>query len=684
MASWQDIPLFYGSSDAKNAVKAMLTNAADSTQRIAMFSDSRGRVPRGQGLDFVPLLNYKLTSQLAGGTVGETPITFVANYLDPAMWLVGCSLSGDLPTSNDTPVNRSFILPGMGRGESKTGVLTQITSNNGILNALLHDAININDAAGVPTNRDYIGADQGLIFDFFGYQQSGAPDIVATYLRQATPGSFTVTEQSSESLSGLDGTGGFVKISTSTLTNADFENSPYSAIAINIAGSETNAIMLGGRWRRASDPGGICVTSFSLGGLAAADWTDDHADAGQMMSTLGPWAATLIHVGANDIFFSGKTAAQWRADVEDHIAQVRSASWLNDPTHLVLVSTDSPSESGTTSQDTQHDLFGSEAKAIADADEYVGVINTRLGCENLGFTRATSATYLSDGVHPNADGADIVAQAMVASLETQMSSASGGGGGFGSILGNALISPTTLAGFDGAVKSIEGGSLLGYYNMAEDAATAKNNPGLQDTSGGNNTATDDNVTNPSWDLWFTFQVEGPGEIDNVIDVIASGRPGWANKTAIAALPAQWTMMAIFKQDGNGGPCAFTDASAGSFRGVFPWVRTNGVQLYSTNDAGSTSIIADSANIYTDSEWHMIVCTYDGTNPKIYVDNVDITANPTSLSGTFSTDRLCIGNAGRDAAPSTLSEIESLGPVAFWSTAIIAAQVEALWDASGLG
>ena len=81
---------------------------------------------------------------------------------------------------------------------------------------------------------------------------------------------------------------------------------------------------------------------------------------------------------------------------------------------------------------------------------------------------------------------------------------------------------------------------------------------------------------------------------------------------------------------------------------------------------------------------MIVCTYDGTNPKIYVDNVDITANPTSLSGTFSTDRLCIGNAGRDAAPSTLSEIESLGPVAFWSTAIIAAQVEALWDASGLG
>lgn len=435
MASWQDIPIFYGQSAAEEAFQNIVSAAESSTQRIAFFSDSRGRSPNGQGRDFMPLFNWRLNDTLGNGKTGEAPVCHVANYTSPTKWLTRSAISGPGASLADTPLNRNAVLPHMGFGESNQGKLG-ILNGQGVLHVLTHDALDVSPTR-IPHNRSYIDADEPLVYDIFAVQQSGAPNLDVQYLRQSTPGSFTTTLQQTFDLSGLDGTGGVVKITTPAVTNADYASTPYSAMKTTILTEDTNAYMIAGRWRRSVDPGGFAVSTFSRGSAIADTIPTSHANAGAMLSVMGPWAASIIHFGVNDIYGQGLTAAQWASDVQGLITLIRGASWLNDSQHLILLSTDAPRINGSAGDDTQHDLLGSEAEAIADADEYVGIINTRLGCEDLGFTRATGATYLTDNVHPNEDGADIVARSMVAALSSAANQ--GSGTPFGPLVGSKVI-----------------------------------------------------------------------------------------------------------------------------------------------------------------------------------------------------------------------------------------------------
>lgn len=117
-------------------------------------------------------------------------------------------------------------------------------------------------------------------------------------------------------------------------------------------------------------------------------------------------------------------------------------------------------------------------------------------------------------------------------------------------------------------------------------------------------------------------------------------------------------------------------NGGSSNGCYLYVSTNDILVMEV--PGSTSLIA-TANPAFNTGPHMVACTYDGTDGRLYMDGVLI-AGPTATTVTASSTDFVIGNYG---FPSGSFNSNKIGEVAICDTALTAGQLLNLADI-GLG
>jgi len=98
---------------------------------------------------------------------------------------------------------------------------------------------------------------------------------------------------------------------------------------------------------------------------------------------------------------------------------------------------------------------------------------------------------------------------------------------------------------------------------------------------------------------------------------------------------------------------------------------------STAYAGTPATLTGSA--ISTNHWHMIACTYDGTNGRIYIDG-SLDTGPTALAaGVASTNSPSIG-LGQDSTATGQWFYGAIGEVSLWRATLSAANISALWTA----
>jgi hypothetical protein len=98
---------------------------------------------------------------------------------------------------------------------------------------------------------------------------------------------------------------------------------------------------------------------------------------------------------------------------------------------------------------------------------------------------------------------------------------------------------------------------------------------------------------------------------------------------------------------------------------------------STTYGGTPATLSGSA--ISTGTWHMIACTYDGTNGRLYIDG-SLNAGPTALAaGVASGNSPSIG-LGQDSTATPEWFYGAIGEVSLWRAALTAGQISSLWTA----
>jgi lysophospholipase L1-like esterase len=408
LATWSfadSFPTFdevdYVTAQDPSVFQAMWSKASSENVRIALFGDSQETSPGGAGNRYIPLLNHELFKHF--GKVGESFVAPSFNSfgggLPPAEWL----LQGSPGSSNGT-------LPGtLTASQRLPGLSSRIYTNSAFGQNTLLDTTNANLAndTEIPTSPLWDSGDD-IYATIFGVTSPGSEEFA--WRASPTDGNlnfFLPNSQAGVTAMGLDAPAGqIVSQAIGPLPQNDLLKQQ-----LIVAGSGSNGSELAGvRFTNASTPGGVSIQDFAAGGYTTTSFLNNHSDAGPMLKAIGSWDAILIHTGANDAYSGlGRTAQQHQDDVSTIIATIRGPDWLNDPNQKFIVVTDPYRVSGNPLQDLQFDQYAGAIAELAENDEYLMAVNSRRLTEELGWNASNPTQFLSDGVHYNAVGAQMMA-----------------------------------------------------------------------------------------------------------------------------------------------------------------------------------------------------------------------------------------------------------------------------------
>lgn len=411
LPSFRDVDFFY--SQQPQRFQDLWRTAQSQTIRIAVLGDSQETSPNSRGFQYLPLLNFEMWQRF--GNVPETPVAgcFFYGTTPPANWLLAGACSTPGPAA--TRLAATQILPNARpRAFSTLNSSTNITGGSrGQLTMLQHDAIDVDPSTDIPSNVSYFNTSGTVVARIFAATHASSGEIAY----QARPNdlhspsySAAVTTTGTLALGLQSPSFAIVSAETGPL---DFNGRRYMALEVFGTSDTQLTDVVGLRFVNESNPAGVVIDSFSLGGYTASTFLSAHADAGAMFAAFG-FHAAVIHYGANE--GDSVTAAQFRSNITSVISRVRG--WVGDASFPIILIADVYQDRLTTGQMTEYDRYVGAQLAIAQADPNVMVINARRLTENIGWnaTSGRSSEYLEDGIHYTGLGAKALSSAAVAAM----------------------------------------------------------------------------------------------------------------------------------------------------------------------------------------------------------------------------------------------------------------------------
>lgn len=384
------------------------------TVRIAMFGDSQETNPGGYGYVYAPRLNYEFFQHY--GNSPETPIAPGRSFGEthPAMYLMLGRGFG-----SDSRLTRNQMLPNVtGRAHSTRNADDNINGQvHGQLTMLQHDAFNVVSSAGLD-GAPYFKTSGSVRAEIFAATHAGSGEVTCYARPKDGPESshFVPMTTRTRSALGLDSDQHAIR----SFVTPPLAYNGREYMQVEIFGTDDDRLtdVVGVRFRNETDPHGVIVNSFSVGGYSTADVLEKHGDAGPMLKAFGPWDAIWLHTGANDAYGKPSTsAADYRENVEVLMRTIRGSAWLDDSTMPFILSTEPYVRGGSYSNNMSFDRYAGALKAIADSDPNTLVLNGRRLTEDLGWNVSGAYPFLApDGVHHSAEGARLLAAVEVQAL----------------------------------------------------------------------------------------------------------------------------------------------------------------------------------------------------------------------------------------------------------------------------
>jgi hypothetical protein len=410
---FSEVDFFY--SQDPQRFRNLWSAAQSQTVRLAVLGDSQEASPISHGFQYIPLLNYQMWKRF--GNSPETPVEGCFFYggggAPPGNWLVSgrCATPGPVE-SRLAPAQ--ILLSVRARAFSTLNSATNITGGNrGQLTMLQQDAIDVDQSAGIPTDRSYFNTSGVVKARIFAATNPSSGEIAYQARPNAThTPSYSVPVTTSGTLNlGLESPTFAIK--SGETAALDFGGKRYLALELFGASDSKLTDIVGLRFFNETHPQGVVIDTFSLGGYSASWFLRDQTDAGAMFRAFG-FHAAVIHYGANT---NGRsTPEQFKADISQVISRVRT--WAGDSEFPVILIADVYQSRLTSQQLVDNDQYVGAQISIAQFDSNVLVINARRLTENLGWnpTSGQADQFLEDGVHYTPLGAKVLATAVVAAM----------------------------------------------------------------------------------------------------------------------------------------------------------------------------------------------------------------------------------------------------------------------------
>lgn len=172
--------------------------------------------------------------------------------------------------------------------------------------------------------------------------------------------------------------GGLIEPRLFTFAALPLNGRKYEQVYVRSTDTTRDVVIAGARYVNVSRPWGVSVTSFSAGGYTAARFLQDNANCGAVLGALN-FDVYMIAYGINDAFSAGRTAAQFKSDVQQVINLVRAAS----PDARIILRV----EAGWADHvSPDYDRYAVVEKELADANSRVLVLNHRKAMTLTGHT----------------------------------------------------------------------------------------------------------------------------------------------------------------------------------------------------------------------------------------------------------------------------------------------------------
>ncbi len=390
-------------------------SAQAQTVRIAILGDSQETNPGGEGVDYIPRLDYEMWTRF--GNVPETPIEGCSSYgggAPYADWLLRGACAAPGPSPSRLAANQ--ILPNVQPLAYST--LNGATNINGEyygeLTLLEQNAIDLDPAAAIPSTVNYFNTAGVVKAEIFAATNPSSGEIAywAQPVDSNIPDYYAPISTSGVLTLGLQSPN-FAVLSGSTAA-LSYGGNAY--MALQVAGTDDTALtdIIGVRFFNETYPQGVVFDTFSHGGYQASSFLNAAGNAGAMFQAMN-FQAVILHYGANDSG-NGVSAQDFQTNIESVMALVRS--WIGDPNFPVILIADVYRTGLSPTQQAQFDQYVGAQLAIAQSDSHVMVINSRRLMENLGWSGSSgqSSTFLKDGVHYTPYGAKVLAAAEAAAM----------------------------------------------------------------------------------------------------------------------------------------------------------------------------------------------------------------------------------------------------------------------------
>lgn len=403
--SWANTPNISGTAAAKRALATLLFQARSSNKRIALVGDSQEDSTGDSLADYLCQSFYSVLGKCHETAISQ-PFNYGSTASHPSYWLTNVAMVNSAAKS----VPDAAIPPGRSVASQTTYAYLNFRT------MVQHKAENqVWQGAGDYTVLDLTA---GFYAECFLYTNSGG-SAACKWIHakeNSQPGSFFGTSVDSGAfdvdLSASDDEP--VRVRTPDLVH-DASN-PYNNIQIG-HDANTGIQLAGTRVISNAGAGGVVWQMFSVGGYDTTDIEANHADAGPMFRVMGGasgWDAIAIGICNNNAFALEQDKSTYKTALSGLIETLRG--W-NDNQALILLIGDPP-VTGSGWPAGALDKFNTYAEGQAELAESLSnvvAINSQRLMHDSQYDPA-SATFSSDGLHPNPLGgkirADAIARAM--------------------------------------------------------------------------------------------------------------------------------------------------------------------------------------------------------------------------------------------------------------------------------
>ncbi len=395
----------YISTQSPGVFQALFAGAHTGTVRAIMLGDSQETSPWGQGVRYMPRLNFEFYRHY--GNAPETGLFSAwgsTGGVPPADWLVRLSAAGPGPTPGRVPA--WALPPNFSSAVCSTTSGSNVNNNEiyGCLLMLQHDAADTDPAAGLSTGTEYFKRGSAVYLDVYAATNASSGEVVCrlTPSPSHVPSYYRPTLSTQTSSLGLeDPVPAFKRFRFGPLS---FGGQPY--MQVELSGSDPTKLtdLIAADFVGTLDPSGWSIASMAAGGYRAHDFLGNHPGALDLIQVYAPNVA-LIAYGAND-GGQGFTAQQFHDNLTTLITAIRDRLGPGFP--VILLS--DPWRALDPRYVEDYDRFPGVAYAISQELPAVCALNGRRLTDDAGWNAATQSVYLSDSVHYSAAGAALKAQ----------------------------------------------------------------------------------------------------------------------------------------------------------------------------------------------------------------------------------------------------------------------------------